>query len=431
LSCPDMLPVNTSLGELSIDEIFIEYDGPQFFSCRDGEGRRLLAVHAPSTDDKDNWLYVYISPERLSLLRAGAVSLRDAFYMPEGDTLELVSFLPRGEVEVSKRHPSNLPDDWLPDEGERLDDWVLFPPESNTVQVLEGTLSRSALTEELPEFLRSPAPMWEISPEVLEYLHARRTPVAVAAARSGRLVLDLVIKKGTQRTDVPVFALGNLLTSAQGVVEAFTLTVPGDRTTAAVREAARLDAVAAFPSSFGIRLDTHQSALFPDPSLVQALNRLMDLLAVGNDPASLREILRDLGPRPALRFKGFARAMAKSDADFAIEVGIPGDMVARRAELSRSQVNKLVELLNIEVQQAEQFLKFRGKLVGVSLRTRFFRLEDDETSFSGRIDDRYLPSMHGKTIGGLYDAAILILTDLNDATGEESERHILTSLDPV
>jgi hypothetical protein len=63
------------------------------------------------------------------------------------------------------------------------------------------------------------------------------------------------------------------------------------------------------------------------------------------------------------------------DADLVVELGMPGRPGASVAAISRGQVGRLVEFLDQEVRTASDKFAFRGNLVGISLRTKFFRLE--------------------------------------------------------
>ena len=165
--------------------------------------------------------------------------------------------------------------------------------------------------------------------------------------------------------------------------------------------------------------------------MVTALERLVGLFSNAGDPAALRKMLVEVGPKAAMRFRAFAKAVAQGDADMVMEVGIPGRTQAATVSVSRAEATRLVEFLDVEAQQVREPFAFRGYLVGVSLRTKFFRLEDDERDVSGRIAEDYVQSMRGKTIGHRYDANIVAVTDINEATGQERVRNILINMEAV
>lgn len=420
-----MLPTGTPLGELTISEVFIDYDGPQLFSCTSNCGFQYIAVHAPMTEHMDNWLYVRVSMRRLEEITAGFVTLRNAFAKPEGGGLWLVSFRNDGSALAETVNPLEVEEDWFPAAGERLSDFPIAAYAST------GNIGDLNLAEFLPSFLVAPAPMWEFSGEVLAYLRSRRTPVAAVAARTGRSVVDIMLKRGDHRTDLPAATLGKLLVSAQQVVDGLAPDYPAGVKVAAIRDASRLDALAFFPSSFGIRLDTHDATLFTHPAVATALERMVALFSAASDVGKLGSLLQECGPKAAIRFRAFARAIEKSDSDVVIEVGVPGRSEPAKATVSKVEVGRLVKFLDTEARQVTDHFAFRGSLVGVSLRTKFFRLEDDDKEFSGRIADDYLSSMTGKKVGVRYDARITSVTDINESTGEERVRFTLTGLKEV
>ena len=420
-----MLPTGTLLGELTINEVFIDYDGPQLFSCTSNSGFKYLAVHAPMTEHMDNWLYVRVSMRRLEEIAAGVVTLSDAFARPGDGALWLVSFKDDGSTLAETVNPLEVEEDWFPAAGERLGNLSIAVAEST------GDTGDVNLTEFLPSFLVAPAPMWEFSGEVLDYLRSRRTPVAAVAAFTGRSVVDIMLKRGEHRTDLPAATLGKLLLSAQHVIDGLAPDYPAGVKVAAIRDASRLDALAFFPSSFGIRLETHDATLFTHPAVATALERMVALFSAASDVEKLGSLLQECGPKAAIQFRAFARAIEKSNSDVMIEVGVPGRSEPATATVSKVEVGRLVEFLDTEARQVTDHFVFNGSLVGVSLRTKFFRLEDEDKEFSGRIADDYLSSMTGKKVGVRYDARITSVTDINEPTGEERVRFTLTDLKEV
>jgi hypothetical protein len=420
-----MLPEGTMLGRLTIDEVFVDYDGPQLFSCSDDRKRprHLIAMHAPATDGADNWLYVYVGVRRLKKITAGCITLHAAFSQPKDGKVLIVSFGPDGASTVRARQASQVPDDWFPLRGERLGD----PGDG---RLLAGDIALGN-AEQLPSFMRAPAPMWEMTPTVINYLRGMRTPVTEVTKRTGRSVIDIVFRPLGDRSEMPAGILGTFLLSIQGAVEALAPSSPPGLKATAAAEFTRLTALPAFPGSFGVRLDTQDPRLFPDPRVVLALKRMATLLASSSDHDAMRVLLKDCGQRGALKFRAFAQALGKSDSDVSVEIGIPNEPAISAASLTRRQVTVLVDFLKAEAASSQETFTFRGRLVGVTLGTKFFALEDDERIVSGRIAEATLASMDGKVIGAQYVASITAITDMNDATGLERTKHVLNTLELV
>jgi len=420
-----VLPEGTSLGRLKMDEVFVDYEGPQLFSCSDDRKRprHLIAMHAPATEGQDNWLYVYIGIRRLKDVTAGRVTLHAAFSQPQDGKVHVASFRPNGDVTVQPRLASEVQDDWFPRRGERLGD-----PGDASAPAEDVVLGNA---EQLPSILRTPAPMWEMSPAVINYLRGMRTPVSEVSRRTGRSVMDVVFRPQGDRSEMAAGTFGGFLLSAQGALEALAPPPPMGIKALAASELTRLNALPVFPGSFGVRLDAQDASLFPDSRLVLALKRLATLLASSGDHAAMRALLKDCGQRGAWKFRTFALALGRSDADVSVEIAIPNEPPISVASLTRDQLSGLVEFLKIEAASAQETLTFRGRLVGFIQKTKFFALENDERILSGRIAPAALPSMRGKVIGAQYDAGITAITDMNEATGLERTKHILNSLDLV
>src|SRR5437870_3831462 len=101
------------MGNLSIGEVFIRYDGPRLFECRNDAGQRFLALSVDDRDESDVYLYVPVSGERYLAVRSGALPLRTAFTDPEDDFVYVVRqpFVSE-KADVERIHASALPEDW-------------------------------------------------------------------------------------------------------------------------------------------------------------------------------------------------------------------------------------------------------------------------------------------------------------------------------
>ena len=117
-----ILPKSTILGHLKIFEIYEFYNIPVLFACKNKADHIYMAVWIDETADRDIWLYVSLSPQRFAHIRAGQISLHDAFTKPEDDVvLEVVvykSVEQKSEVVVIPTEEMDqswapLPDDYL------------------------------------------------------------------------------------------------------------------------------------------------------------------------------------------------------------------------------------------------------------------------------------------------------------------------------
>lgn len=111
----------TGLGKLEIVETYIYYDQPVLFSCKSAAGHLYLGVAADKNDERETWLYVGVSAERLNFVRSGVIDLHNAFAEPE-DGFLLKETVPYDETlpQMESIHPDQISEDMLPMPGERL-----------------------------------------------------------------------------------------------------------------------------------------------------------------------------------------------------------------------------------------------------------------------------------------------------------------------
>jgi hypothetical protein len=117
-----LLPQLTNLGKLEIIEVYVYYDQPCLFSCKNLTGHIFLAVWIDETEVEDIWLYVPISKQRFQSIRSGEIDLRDAFLKSE-DSLVYKVIIPQENLPslVETIQSDRLNEDWLPVAGEYLE----------------------------------------------------------------------------------------------------------------------------------------------------------------------------------------------------------------------------------------------------------------------------------------------------------------------
>jgi hypothetical protein len=112
------LPSGTQLGILELLRVYIEYDGPRLFSCRNQAGQLFLVAWVDDDDNGDRWHYLPLSRDRLAEVESGESDLRQAFLRPESGLLYAVTVGARG-VAVRGVKPEAVESD-LPAAGLRL-----------------------------------------------------------------------------------------------------------------------------------------------------------------------------------------------------------------------------------------------------------------------------------------------------------------------
>ena len=108
-------------GKIDIAEIYSYYDGPVLFSgVREATQSLYLIVAADEDDDKDTWLCVMISPERLKQVEDGQIDLHDAFAKPEQGWLTYVQVKGETFLGLVSAPVAKVPSNFFPLKGEFL-----------------------------------------------------------------------------------------------------------------------------------------------------------------------------------------------------------------------------------------------------------------------------------------------------------------------
>lgn len=431
MKLPDLDPTG---GELAVSELLIEYDGPQLFTARNAGGSQFLALHGPNDGPNDTWIFSRTSAKRINQLKRFEITLREALvYRPMGLTA-IVSYRGDEIIHTEYLQADSIPEAFLP----HLDSYLGVPANSKNL-IVSGTEPKDLLTitdnveEDLP--ISTAVSLWEFDKRTIEYFRRRMTPINVVARRRGRLVADIVFSTPDEHTYFPVPELGKILINLQKTLDSLA-SDDGQKTskgrpTAAIKRKAKLDAVATFPSSFGLRVEAHEGSLIESPESEVAFRRFVDLLSSIVDERAMREVFSLHTVETKLFFGEVIKEIAKAGSSIRIAAGsahqdsiqyaaVPADIVTRLA----SQIS---EINNLNQQEVD----VEGRLRAVSLKSKFFLIENDDESHSGRISDDILPQISGAEINAFYRARILQTTKIHEVTGEIEHKQTLLKLEKL
>lgn len=389
------LPKGTRLGDLSIIEVFDYYDEPVVFSCRNTVGQRYLATFCDRNQDFDTWLYVAVSESSYSRLLAGLDNLDSPFKEPETGFVELVRRSRQGGVwELTSVKTAEIAREWIPLEGESL------------------------LSDE-------------------EQARTQEEMVLGTAQKVGRTVVNLhLFPRGVLDNTAPAKAVGLALTALQDLLDSIGQAVLGRPTTSGrisqdVVEQMRFLALPASAGSYSIDLIAEaESDMFDQSAAGNAVERFGRLLQNSQNVVELREDFLELRGRAASRFRRFLEVFVEDNTDFAVHwsTGLQGmtDSVTMTAQQAATTA---ATLARIEVQQPEPE-EVVGRLDGVVLETRYFRLEERITgrNYTGRIADQALTAASTALINGIYRATLLPTLEIDEMTGDERTKWQLVSL---
>jgi hypothetical protein len=115
--------------------------------------------------------------------------------------------------------------------------------------------------------------------------------------------------------------------------------------------------------------------------------------------------------------------------DFGVDIGIPDRGNPMSARIVRPQIASILGWLDQALERPSEVIQVMGQLVAVSMRSSYFRIEDGDKVYSGKIHSDCLSKVEGKEINRNHIAKILVELDINETTGEEIERFILIDIE--
>ena len=112
-----MIPMNTSLGELEIFEVYEHIDGPRLFAARNNIGAIYLVYWFDEKEDATGWLYLPISKARLKELRRKTITLNTAFNEPETNYYIVYTGIHPRRDTADPVAPNDIDTEFFPPEG--------------------------------------------------------------------------------------------------------------------------------------------------------------------------------------------------------------------------------------------------------------------------------------------------------------------------
>ncbi len=429
LSCYMKLPdLDPTGGAIELSEVLIEYDGPQLFVAQNAGGAFFLALHGPSDQEGDTWLFCRVTARRISRLKRFEITLREALVERSKGQAAIVTYKNEKILHTEYVETQNIQDAFLPEH-----DSYLGSPENDNRSIYidpvpsDNFLNFESFEENLP--FSTSLSLWEMDNKAIEYFRSKMTPLNIVANRRGRLVADIIFAHTDDHTYFPIPELGKILINMQKTVDTLAsaegLRTSTGRPTAALKKMTRLDAVAIFPSSFGLRVEANQGSLISGSESETAFRRFLGLLGSIIDTQLMREEFAHHTLETKLFFGEVIKEVAKAGSSIRVALGsayedridyvsVPAGVVARLA----TEISEINSSYKIETE-------FEGRLTAVSLKSKFFLIEDDNDSRSGRISDELMPQMSGAEINAFYRVTISERTVVHEITGEIDLKRIL------
>ena len=372
-----------NLGKLEIVETYAYYDQPVLFSCKNAAGHLYLVVAADENDQCDTWLYAGVSPERLNHIRSGAIDLHGAFANPEGGFLlqVMVSYDGQTPLRTQLVEPNQISEDMFPIPGERLD------LKTETFSVLSNS---------------------EAIAEV-----------------SGRETLNLTLYFAEDRkTEAPVVPFIEIVGGIQQVINRIRMVVTNsNRITEHIKREMEISLLEVGSGSFNILLaSTREIDLYSDSdfgnAIGNAIDEFMKLLNAGSDSEELKKLLEQLRSKVAEDYTQLLKSLSKSAMDTRFKWTSPNPDRGGTASLSKSQMQRAIEILKRFQEEPLSTFQVTGTLTGVWLRSKRFQIETTEETYTGKIADKVFETVSKPTVNQEYTAEIQEITERSETTDE-------------
>lgn len=386
----------TPLGVLDIVEVYMEYDVPRLFSCKSNSGALYLCLWVDEEPGADHWLLVPISPGRLSYVRTGRIPVRDAILAAE--------------------------DGWV---------WRIRTPYDDS----RGEAIRLDVSQLDPAVLPDPDATLQFPDTHLQPLTA---DAVTLAKQSMRDVLLLALEPtGHKRQEVSAEILGSVLLNTQGLNT--YLALPRDkrlgRPPKAVVEENSLVVRGLYAASFGIYLESrHPVNIFGESPASASIQRMLDLMEIGDERQQLQAFLSDIGARAAARYRALLKALVDASASLKVSWASPTER-HRSTYVPLETARNTLHLLGEVAPKMVDTFEVEGRLVGLNNeKWRFDFISTSGERYSGDISEDVKDlglTLPADGVGLEGTAVIEETVDINPVTGQEKSTYLLLNMIPA
>lgn len=391
-----ILPESTLLGRLELLEVFVFYDEPRLFSCKNQTGVIFIAVWIDENEAGDIYYYVPMSRERYDNVISGSVDLREAFILSEdGIVFEVNMPFDNNQVKIISKPVTSLEDSSLPVAGRKL------------------------------EYGRP-----EIEANRLDRLREN-------AKKSWREAIALVLNNPSFRRGVaPARLIGGAISYFQDIVYAAAQGLAGKRKTRLSEEIAgrfQLQVVGFFPSSFGVIFNSPTTGdLFGKTETFETLETVFELIGSGADEETLRSLLRAKTRSLVTGYRRFLYHVSSNESNFLLDWASPSRETGISIEVPLEVSKSAMQIVSRIEREVPREIKVSGELIGLNRRTKAFEIyiPKREVSIKGKFDPVALPDVVKIQKNYLYSATIQELLEFNPTTGEEKANYNLVALLP-
>lgn len=396
-----------SLGNLEIIDIYVYYDKPHLFSCKNKTGQRYLAICSDEDDDSERWLYVPISSKKLRKVKTGQITVYSAFKEPEDGTLFDVRIYFSNNMDSAEIiKPEALDDSDLPDKDTFLN------CDNNELAVVSDY--HSSIQEALISDLFDASTRLVSLPE----LDIDSLNIAMATSRD---VLDICLEvDGKHEKEISCDNLGAVLVNLQSLIYSlaykdnkFRGRVPKD-----IKDKNIMKVVMCHAASFGILLQSNESAdILGETPSTNSLKLLSTLLSAKNQKEELTKLKDEVSPKAFYKYRNFLSSLVDGNMD--IKVGIASaNKYCNDIEFKQAEIYSTIDILESDFDNTTSINTYIGDLVGINTKKNTFMfISSNDDYYSGTLANELLKNKY--TVPSKVEVVIKECLEINPMTQRE------------
>ena len=236
---------------------------------------------------------------------------------------------------------------------------------------------------------------------------------------------------------VGALAFGRFVASFQRLIDALGQAKLGRPSSqgpipGSILERTKLDMIAGYTGSFGVRFETQEHDDMLGHSLARdCLEALFGLLAVEDDPTGLMIQLQELRSRVASNYQNLLDAVQGSIPIVRLNWTPPGHGPSRHAVLTQEAAKSIYDRIQAVRDTIQDDLEMTGRLIGGNVRSLFFEIHrlDDGHRFLGRIHESVVNKLDTIPLGTACRVVLSPRLEVSEATGEERTRYELVDIE--
>ena len=381
------------LGDIRIEDIYVYYDEPLTFSCRNTANHLYVANCIKITDEFIQYLFLPISREKLRLAETDKLTAREIFTYPEEKQIWMVTADYEEDIaHATLYHPSALTDDMLPGEGVHLNDLRGQLNEYNELDLIETSISEKR----------------EILDISFEYRDGHQEEISVVAlSKSLKRVQDLI----------------NALAHPQAHVTS--------QYKRKVLEANQLNAALPYAGSFGMRLKSNDlSDIYGESEMTPQIQKMFDLFNASSSPQKLQIMLTEYGLLSGLKFRDLLYELQAHELGFKADYASPTKK-RYKATMSTKDIASSLQIIDSSLNNTEKTYTVSGRLVAVNTKNSTFIFIPHDLEKYSEIEGKYDETLNVDTFKLPTEVEINIteIYTINEITHKEKTHYHLNSID--